>query len=161
MGRRRATGRSGAAGIAAGAAVTGVVLWMKLLHLATLAMWSAGLVALPVLFSCFPRTEHAVEVRRLRAMTRYGFIVVVSPAAVLTIISGTALIYLRGVEGSWLMLKLTLVALMVAFHVLCGWMIGRLHDQPRLWPAARQLSLTLAPLAIVPTVFWLVLGKPA
>lgn len=138
----------------------GLSIALKLVHVAALAVWVAGLIFLPALFAAYPRRSGLVEMRRLRAMSRFGFVVIVSPAAVLTVVSGMGLIYVEGFAGYWLMLKLTVVTGMVLFHILCGWLIGKLHDEPEFWAPARHRALIALPVAMVPVVLWLVLGKP-
>lgn len=134
--------------------------WLKALHITTLLIWCAGLFYLPGLFAAHPRCADASAFRQLRIMTRFTYIVVASPAAVMAILSGTALIYVADVREGWLMLKLAVVSLMVAFHVYCGQLVAKLHRTPAPHPPAAYLTLLIFPSLLIPTVFWLVLGKP-
>lgn len=134
--------------------------WLKALHIVTLSIWCAGLFYLPLLFSAHPGRPQGREFRRLRAMTRFSFVAVTSPAAVLAIVSGSALVYATGVQGAWMALKLAAVGLMVFFHLYCGRVLAQLGHSPTKQPPAAHLALLLAPSLLIPTVLWLVLGKP-
>jgi protoporphyrinogen IX oxidase len=137
-----------------------VIVWLKVLHIASLVFWCAGLLYLPGLLAAHPGTTDPEAFRRLRAMSRLTYVYVTSPAAVIAVASGTALIWAAEAHGGWLALKLTAVALMVVFHVYCGRVLALLHDRPRLRRPATHASLAVAPVLLIPTVLWLVLGKP-
>jgi len=135
--------------------------WIKALHLASLLVWCAGLFALPALLALFPGAPDRIERRRLLAATRFTFIAFASPAAVLAIASGTALIFLTGSYAPWMLAKLTLVAGMVFFHAGCGKLVLVLHREPARWTRGAHLALALVPLLLIPGVLWLVLAQPA
>ena len=134
--------------------------WLKGLHILGILVWCAGLVYLPALLAAHPRTTDAIEMRRLRAMTRFTYVAVTSPAAIIAIVAGTLLIYPARPVGMWLPAKLTAVSLLMLFHVACGVLIGKLHDRPRLLASGTQLSLIAIPSLLVLVILWLVLGKP-
>nr|WP_255720573.1 CopD family protein [Acuticoccus kalidii] len=98
----------------------GLVPLIKAVHIAALSIWCAGLVALPLMLA---RHEHAVtqaDFTRVRRFTHLLYTVGVTPAAVITVISGTWLIFLREVFVPWLFLKLAFVALLVGAHAWIG-----------------------------------------
>jgi protoporphyrinogen IX oxidase len=134
--------------------------WLKALHIVSLLIWSASLFYLPGLFALHPRTDDPEAFRRLRAMTRFIYVGVASPAAVVAVASGTALIPFVLPFGAWLIVKLTVVSLMVLFHIYCGYVVAWLHETPGHRSPRVHLSLCVAPTLLVPTVLWLVLGKP-
>ncbi len=138
------------------------MVWLKALHIAALTIWCAGLFYLPGLLMLHPRTRDRDSFHRLRIMTRYSFIILISPAAVIAIISGTALVYVRGAHGDWLAAKLVAVALMVFFHLYCGNQLAALRrrNDPKHRPAWSYLSLVIVPSVLIPIVLWLVLAKP-
>lgn len=135
--------------------------WLKALHIVTLLVWCAGLFYLPGLFAALRRARGKREVQHLHMMTRMVFIVITSPAALLAIVSGAALVAVTGVSGEWLAWKLTAVALMVVFHLYCGQLVQALDEQPRLGPVRLRLVLLAVPAVLVPVVLWLVMAKPA
>jgi putative membrane protein len=106
------------------------MLWLKGLHLIFMTSWFAGLFYLPrilVNLAMVPEASTA-ERARLMLMARklYRFM---APLMVLTLGFGIALwvFYARhGVElGHWMHLKLTLVALLIGYHHVCGTHIKR------------------------------------
>jgi protoporphyrinogen IX oxidase len=133
--------------------------WVKGIHIATLVIWCAGLLYLPGLFyiHCEPRDVRPFH--RLRAMSRFSYIVITSPAAIIAVISGSALIWLADVRGGWLPVKLTVVAGLVGYHTLCGHLLSQLRE-PCEYPPAFLLSLIVVPVLLIPMVLWLVLAKP-
>jgi putative membrane protein len=134
--------------------------WLKALHIAAMLVWSAALFYLPSLLAEHATTTKQTAFYRLRAMTRIVFIAIASPAAIIAIISGSALIVVAAAHGGWLALKLTAVALMVMFHVYCGSLVAAF----RLFPVKRNPTLlhalVIVPTVLVPVVFYLVLAKP-
>ena len=134
--------------------------WLKGAHIATLALWCACLFYLPALLNEVRQAKGEAAHRRARIMARGTFVMVASPAAVLAIITGTILVVLAGAGGLWLVVKLTLVALMVVFHLQCGKLITALDDLKRLRSSARLLALLIYPALLIPGVLWMVLGKP-
>lgn len=135
--------------------------WIKFVHLSALLVWCACLLALPSLLALFPVTQGKVSRRRLRAATRFVYIALASPAAVVAVVSGTALIHLMQVYAPWFFAKLTLVAAMVLFHASCGKLVLVLRQQPRFWSPGLLLAMGTLPLALILGVLWLVLAQPA
>ncbi len=138
-----------------------ILVWAKALHVATLAVWAAGLLLLPVLMNQREAAGSGPPLHRLHAFTRFAYIAVISPAAFLAIASGTALILLREVFTTWFALKLVFVGVLTALHVWTGLVILKLFEDGqhfRLWRTVSSLfAFSLTMLAI----FWLVLAKPA
>ena len=137
-----------------------ITIWLKVVHIPAMLMWCAGLFYLPALFAAHPRASRTIHMRRLRTMTRFIYIGVASPAAIIAIVTGTFLIYTAGVSGWWLAIKLALVTGMMLFHVVCGRLLAELAHRPALFPAWAHLSLIAVPAILIPAVFWMVLGKP-
>lgn len=136
--------------------------WLMAMHIVSLLIWSAGLFYIPALCSSGVSDVDRVAMRRIRVHTRFVFIAVASPAAVLTIISGGVLIYATQASGEWFAAKLTLVALMAMFHGFCGHMLAQLGHEGRHHKRFNSLSVwtILAPVLLIPAVLWLVLAKP-
>lgn len=137
-----------------------VVPHLKALHVAMLALWTAGLFALPRMLSRHDPAIGQTDYARIRRATHYGYAFVITPAAVLAIASGTALIFLREVFTLWLFAKLVFVAGLVAFHAWVGHTIVAVaetegaHEPPE--PLVPTLLLTIPVVAILA----LVLAKP-
>lgn len=101
----------------------------KFLHVGAIALWVGGLIGLPWLMGQHEgiRRRHGRHaLQRLHAMARMLHVGLVSPAAVLAIMSGTALIFLRETYAPWFTAKLGFVVLLGAGHVLCARTMVRL-----------------------------------
>ncbi|MVW78278.1 hypothetical protein GOQ28_04995 [Bordetella sp. 02P26C-1] len=135
--------------------------WLLFLHVAALTVWSAALLYLPVVFSMNRGLQRSAAVR-LRVMTRLAFIALASPAAVLAIVTGSALVYITHATGIWLAAKLLLVALMAAFHVYCGRTLTVLGHEGSDKKRRRSVGLWVlgVPVLLISGVLWLVLAKP-
>jgi protoporphyrinogen IX oxidase len=136
--------------------VTALVPHLKALHVAMLAVWCAGLFALPLMLARHDPAIGQADYARIRRASHYGYTLVVTPAAVLAIASGTVLIYLRWAFVPWLYAKLVMVALLVAFHAWVGHTLVHVaetegnHVPPGpAWPTAILSTLILSILTLV------------
>ena len=136
------------------------MIWLKLLHIAAIAVWSAGLVCLPGLYVRRAGVPGRESKHRLQAMVRFLYVAIVSPAAFLAIGSGTALIFLRQSFEPWFSLKLAFVGIMVTIHILTGLVIVRLFEAGNVYPLWRFVAVTAATLAVVTAILIVVLAKP-
>lgn len=133
---------------------------LKFLHIAALSIWCAGLVGLPLVLAKHDKHHEQLDFARLRILTHQAYVRIVTPAAVIAITAGTALIFLRDVFVPWMFAKLVVVGLLVLLHAWIGHvtvLVGErqgAYAPDRGWP-----SLTLA-LAAMAAVLTLVLGKP-
>lgn len=98
------------------------MLWVKALHIIFVTSWFAGLFYLPRLFVNHAMVEGAVA-ERLTLMERklYRFM---TPLAVLALAFGLWLWLGYGIGGVWMHAKLLLVAILVAYHLYCGKLLG-------------------------------------
>lgn len=96
------------------------MLWIKALHIVFMVTWFAGLFYLPRLFVYHSMTTDAAGVERFKIMERKLYFGIMTPGAVLTIAFGSWLWLGYGIGGRWLMAKLVLVLVLVAYHVYCG-----------------------------------------
>ncbi|PZQ80191.1 MAG: hypothetical protein DI549_17800 [Ancylobacter novellus] len=136
---------------------------LKAVHIAALSLWCAGLVALPIVLQLYGRRE---EVRTQAGFSEFRLLVhaaytrIVTPAAILAIAAGTALIFAAGVTDTWLMAKLVAVVGMVLVH---AW-LGHLNVQASEGRGSYQMPPVLlalpAGLLCMGAVFYLVLAKP-
>ena len=101
-------------------AFAGIVPHLKAVHVTGLVLWCAGLFALPLMLARHDSSISQHDYARVRNATHYGFTVLVTPAAVTAIASGTLLVFLRDVFVTWMFFKLVLVALLVTFHAWIG-----------------------------------------
>ncbi|PPD03372.1 MAG: hypothetical protein CTY36_08030, partial [Methylocystis sp.] len=87
-------------------------------HVLTLALWCAGLIALPLMLSHHDPSISQSDYARIRRYTHFAYTLGVTPAAVLAVASGTALVFLRDAFTPWMFLKLVFVGALVLTH---GW----------------------------------------
>lgn len=136
--------------------------WLLLLHIATLAFWVGFLLYLPLLLAAVPlaaRGSSALTLERPE-FARVVFTHFATPIALVTIIAGTLVFAWYQVIGPWLVAKLTFVVLLVANHILLGFLIIRAEaGRDRFLRPGCFLSL-LATCLLATAVLWLVLAKP-
>jgi putative membrane protein len=96
------------------------MLWLKALHIVFMVTWFAGLFYLPRLFVYHAQSDDRVSYERFKIMERKLFWGIMTPGALLTLISGCWLWLGYGFSGQWLNLKLGCVAILFAYHVWCG-----------------------------------------
>lgn len=133
---------------------------LKFLHIAALSIWCAGLVGLPLVLAKHDPGDEQLDYARLRVLTHQAYVGVVTPAAVIAIAMGTALIFMRDAFVPWMFAKLVMVGVLVLIHAWIGHITLTLGERqgrygsPRVWPLI-AISMT----AMVATLI-LVLGKP-
>lgn len=137
---------------------------LKALHIAALAIWVAGLLALPVLMQRHGRgaaMRTQAGFAAFRWLSHYSYTRVVSPAAVVAVAAGTALILADAVLAPWMLAKLLAVAGMVLIHAWLGHVIVLIGEGRGAWRMP-PIALLLLPVlvALVALVLWLVLAKP-
>jgi uncharacterized membrane protein len=137
-----------------------MVTLFKFIHLATIAIWSAGLIVLPFLFWQRRSLEMGAELDRLHRLTRFVYVGMTSPAAFLAIGSGTALIFLQTTFLEWFSLKMVLVGLLVMLHVMAGLTVMHLFEPGGNFSRLSYLALTVSYLVLTTAIIWVVLAKP-
>ena len=133
-----------------------LVPYLKALHIGTIAIWCAGLVALPMMLARHDPSIAQADYTRVRHASHYTYTLVVTPAGVVAIAAGTVLIFLRETFVPWMFAKLVLVAGLVAFHAWVGHTLVEVaetageHDPPEpLLPVILGLAPMVAILALV------------
>jgi len=136
---------------------------LKLFHFAALICWCGALLYLPALIAAAGNVSSQYRVDRAW-MARQLFIAFATPAALIAIVTGTALFLRDGIVAPWLVLKLAMVAGMSVCHVACGALILRIErhlelDDP---PAGvwRSVVTGIVSAAFIGATLWLVLAKP-
>lgn len=134
--------------------------WLKLLHISAVIVWCGTLLYLPTLIASAtgsrqaPVFDHAHQ-RVLRSL----FTLVVTPAALVAIASGTAIFVFMGPLTLWLIAKLAVVGLLVLAHATCGLLVLKAErGETRL--AGLCTAVTGISMAAIALVAWLVLRKP-
>ena len=96
------------------------MLWIKSFHIIFMVTWFAGLFYLPRLFVYHAMSEDTASRERFKVMERKLFVGIMTPGALLTIVSGLWLWLGYGFYGGWLYAKMALVAVLVVYHIYCG-----------------------------------------
>lgn len=133
----------------------------KSVHIAALAIWCGGLLVLPLMLARHRPALVSEEYRLVRRATHVTYTLCVTPAAVIAVITGTWLIFLREAFVPWLFAKLVFVALLVVVHAWFGDHVARVAEAPENHrPPDPALALTAAFLPMI-AILTLVLAKPA
>jgi uncharacterized membrane protein len=133
---------------------------LKALHILALATWCGTLLVMPTLFRLRGQATSAEQARDLHTFTRAVFAGIGSPAAVLAVGTGTALIFVGEVFAPWMLTKLAVVGALVALHVRTGFVLLHLFRAWRGYAPWRQAAATTATAAVLAAILLLVLAKP-
>ena len=96
------------------------MLWIKSFHILFMVTWFAGLFYLPRLYVYHSQASDLTSIERFKIMERKLFWGIMTPGGVLTLVFGLWLWVGYGFSGRWLLLKLLLVAGVIAYHGWCG-----------------------------------------
>ncbi|MGK7651313.1 CopD family protein [Roseovarius sp. B08] len=132
----------------------------KVVHIAALLIWCGGLLVLPLMLSQQTPAVSAQDYVTIRRMTHVIYTVCVTPAAVIAVIAGTWLIFMREVFVPWFYAKLAFVGLLVAVHAWLGHSLADSSEQPNEHRPASPVLLISAGLVPVLSILVLVLSKP-
>lgn len=94
------------------------MLWVKSFHIIFMVTWFAGLFYLPRLFVYHAMSTDTDSIERFKIMERKLLVGIMTPSAVLTVVTGLWLWLGYGFSGGWLQVKLALVLILIAYH---GW----------------------------------------
>ncbi|MDM0108934.1 CopD family protein [Variovorax sp. J22R24] len=134
--------------------------FLKFAHLAAIAIWSGGLLALPFLFWQRRGLTAGADLDRLHRITRLVFVELTSPAAFIAIGTGTALIFLQATFVEWFSVKMVLVGVMAMLHVLAGLVLLQLFSPAGRFGRFSYVALTSAYVVVIAGILWVVLAKP-
>ncbi|TCV88085.1 CopD family protein [Sulfurirhabdus autotrophica] len=96
------------------------MLWIKSFHIIFMVTWFAGLFYLPRLFVYHAMSEDDASNQRFKIMERKLFYGIMTPGGIITIALGLWLWLGYGFSGAWLHAKVTLVTILVFYHIYCG-----------------------------------------
>lgn len=101
------------------------MLWVKAFHIMAVVTWFAGLFYLPRLFVYHAMSEDEISQERFKIMERKLFWGITTPSMIAVILLGLWLIHLNPgyLSMGWLHIKLTLVSILVLYHVYCGHLV--------------------------------------
>lgn len=99
------------------------MLWLKAFHVIAVVCWFAGLFYLPRLFVYHAQTDDAAGRERFKVMERKLYRGIMWPSLLLTVVLGSWMLVENWAfykTQGWLHAKLSLVALLVIYHLFCG-----------------------------------------
>lgn len=96
-------------------------LWLKAFHLIAMVAWYAGLFYLPRLFVYHAQATDSVSQERFVIMERRLFRGIMTPAMVVTLALGIAMLVVHPfwLQVGWMHAKLGLIVVLVIYHHLC------------------------------------------
>ena len=100
-----------------------LLLWIKAFHIIFMVTWFAGLFYLPRLFVYHADCRDEAGNQRFKIMERKLYYGITTPGGLFTILFGIwllSLTYQTYIHMIWLHIKLTLVLLLVIYHVYLG-----------------------------------------
>lgn len=107
--------------------------WLKAVHIMSIIAWMAGLLYLPRLFVYHSENRASKEFVQVVKLQEYRlFAYIMRPAMLASIITGAMLIIANTAvfkSGMWIHIKLTLVALMLIFHIACGVLASKMQRE--------------------------------
>ena len=97
-------------------------LWIKAFHIIAVITWFAGLFYLPRLFVYHATADDRLSLERFKVMERKLYRGIMTPSMLVAVALGLWMVMLQPgfLEQAWLHAKLTLVALIIAYHFSCG-----------------------------------------
>ncbi|WP_333714987.1 CopD family protein [Yoonia sp.] len=133
----------------------------KSVHIAALLIWCSGLLILPVMLARHEPAIGADDYTHIRRAAHITYTLVVTPAAVVAVIAGTWLIFLREVFVPWFYAKMVFVAILVALHAWIGHILVLTAEEPTEHTPPSPVIPTGGVLLAVIAILCLVLAKPA
>ena len=92
---------------------------LKTIHIFSVIAWMAGLLYLPRIFMYHSNKEIKKDTSEtFKVMERKLFNIIMTPAFILTWLSGLSMIHYLGID-TWLIIKFFFVVLLTGYHFLC------------------------------------------
>ena len=136
-----------------------LILWIKALHIIFVISWFGGLFYLPRLFVNHAMITDSATSERLKLMERklYRFM---TPLGVLALVFGIWLWLGYGYSGTWLYIKLGLVAVLVVYHLYCGHLVKVFAADANQYGHVFYRWFNEVPVLILFAIVFLVVLKP-
>jgi putative membrane protein len=109
------------------------MLWVKALHIISMVAWFSGIFYLPRLFVYHATATDAISNQRFKIMEKKLYYYITTPSALFTLFFGLWLIsfnFHNDMQMLWLHLKLSLVLLLILYHLYLGKLLNDFaHDR--------------------------------
>ncbi len=139
------------------------MLIVKSLHIVFMVTWFAGLFYLPRLFVYHAQAaaDDRVGIERFKTMERKLYVGIMTPGAALTVAFGLWLWLGYGITGGWLHAKVTLVLILIAFHIYLGILLRDFaHDRNRHSHTFYRWLNEIPALPLLVAIVYLAVAKP-
>ena len=135
------------------------MLWIKALHIIFVVSWFAGLFYLPRLFVNHAMVSDVATIAQFKLMERklYRFM---TPLGVLALLFGSWLWLGYGYAGTWLDIKLALVAVLIVYHWYCGRLVAQFAQDKNRYSHIFYRWFNELPVLILFVIVILVVVKP-
>jgi protoporphyrinogen IX oxidase len=141
--------------------------WFKAFHIIGVVVWFAGLFYLVRLFIYHVEAEAEPEPARsilkgqYELMERRLYHIITNPGMVVTVVMAIGLLvsmpdYLK---DGWMHIKLSLVAVLLAYHFYCGRLMRQLQRGECTWSGQKLRALNEAPTLLLVVIVMLVIFK--
>ncbi len=135
---------------------------IKATHIIVMVTWFAGLFYLPRLFVYHAMSSDQISLDRFKIMERKLFYGIMTPGAILTIITGFWLLMGGwGFDSFWIQAKLGLVAILVVYHIWCGILVKTFKNDQNIHSHVWYRWFNEFPVLILVAVVFLVVLKPS
>lgn len=141
--------------------------WFKAFHLIGIVVWFAGLFYLVRLFVYHAEANQQSEPAQTILKNQYQLMekrlynIITTPGMVLTVAMAIGLIAVQPeiMKSGWLHIKLTFVALLLAYHFYCGRIMRRLETGECQWSGQQFRALNEAPTVLLVVIVLLATFK--
>ncbi|GGI90276.1 CopD family protein [Legionella impletisoli] len=134
--------------------------WLLLLHIATMIGWCGFLLYMPALISISAGQGIPFEAKEQVILPRLFFTHILTPIALIAIISGTFIFVQQNTIAMWLMAKLSLVSVLVMIHAFNGWLILKMESKSQKNLNRLCLLTGIVTFLFITAIISLVLLKP-
>ncbi len=140
------------------------MLWVKAFHVIFVVTWFAALFYLPRLFVYHAMAEDEIGNKRFQIMERKLYYGIMMPSMILTVISGSWMLwdYAWTIYSNmvWLHAKLGLVAILIGYHFYCGKLLKDFKEDSNMYGHVFYRWFNEFPVLILISVVILVIVKP-
>jgi putative membrane protein len=138
-------------------------LWLKAFHLISIICWFAGLFYLPRLYVYHSESLDAISNARFKIMERKLHNIIMIPAAVAVVITGSSLFYLNApvyLANRWFWVKMSAIALLLVFHARCTWHMWQFRQNRNIYTRRYFIPFNEIPSVLLICIIIMVVVKP-
>ncbi|MGL5035732.1 MAG: protoporphyrinogen oxidase HemJ [Microcystaceae cyanobacterium] len=141
--------------------------WFKAFHLIGIVVWFAGLFYLVRLFVYHaearqePEPAQGILTKQYELMEKRLYNIITTPGMAVTVAMALGLIYTEPdiLKSGWIHIKLTFVALLLAYHFYCGRIMKKLAKNECQWSGQQFRALNEAPTILLVIIVLLAVFK--